>query len=160
MAFEAAIRQAETMWVGTWQNEKGSVMRIRSVEAFALPPNPQPHLRIDGTYQSRVGHVGEGASHPLGGFVIGDIIAFSVSYHGTDEHGGEVRSVTSWSGQQMPSARQDPAAARGTESLKTLWHLTRDFGEGKYEELNGWVLALSGSDTFERLSEDPDHAVA
>jgi hypothetical protein len=159
MAFEAATKQAETMWLGTWRNEKGSVMRIRTVDAFTLPPNTQPHFRIGGTYQSKVGHVAEGASHPLGGFVIGDVIAFSVSYHGTDEHGGEVRSVTSWSGQHMPSSKEDPAAASGTQVLKTLWHLTRDFSEGKYEELNGWVLALSGSDNFKKLSNDPDYVV-
>lgn len=160
MAFEAATTQAETMWLGTWQNEKGSIMRIRSVEAFTLPPNPQPHFRIGGTYRSKVGHVEEGASHPLGGFVIGDIIAFSVSYHGADEQGTEVRSVTSWSGHQMPSTEEDPAPASGTRVLKTLWHLTRDLGERRHEGLDAWAVALSGSDTFKKLSDDPDHVAA
>ena len=145
------LANATARWVGTWQNERGSVLRIRTVTQVIIPGGSQtPHFRISGTYQTAKGAIPFSEYCPVTGYAILDQIGFTVSFHyvfGEED----VKSLTSWAGQILP-VPDNPNQQR----LQTLWHLVPNLAEGDTEDEYGWVIAWAGEDRFRKLSNDPD----
>ena len=100
-----AAALADPGWVGTWQNESGSALRIRSVAADGT---------LVGQYSTELGAPDATQWFDVRGSANGDQLAFVVSW-------GEHASLTAWVGQRIGSG--------GEERLRTLWHLTRDVPE-------------------------------
>ena len=146
---------AKTRWIGTWQNIKGSVMRIRDcVAALSGSPDKTEHFRIAGTYQTAAGRVPSSALFPVTGYVTNDQIAFCVSFRFEDDEERDGYSLTAWAGQILPIPNTEDK-----QHLKTLWHLVPNLNEGDIEDEYGWVIAWAGSDIFEKLSSDPNHDI-
>ncbi|MES0881572.1 avidin/streptavidin family protein [Roseibium sp. SCP14] len=149
------IEEARDRWLGTWQNTKGSVMRLRLCEiVHSTSPEKSEHFSVTGTYQTAKGRVPLEVRCPLSGYVTNDHIVFSVSFRFEDDGKGEVHSLTAWAGQVLPDP-DNPS----NQQLSTLWHLVPDLEKGDPEDTYGWVKAWSGADNFKRLSKDPDHSV-
>ena len=156
----ANSQSTPAIWVGTWRNEKGSLLRITAVSATSTPGGGLDHYRVEGSFASRVGNADFGEQFPLTGYAIGNLIAFTVSFHRLDPDTREERaSVCAWAGQYLPAQRPDGSYSPqdSAERLKTLWHLVPDTGAPGHERDFGWLLAHAGEDEFSRLSSDPGH---
>ena len=152
----STVADALARWRGTWRNELGSLLRISDIVAFTVPGGSQvEHLAVSGAYQTAKGSVPLTERFPLRGFVTGDQITFSVSFrHLRDgEEDDDHHTLASWAGQILPVVGQT------SQQLKTLWHLVPDLREGDNEDQYGWVIAWSGEDRFDKLSDDPEFVV-
>lgn len=111
-------------YAGTWHNQHNSEIELK-VSSDGL---------ISGIF--RTGGAGKHTEvFPLTGFVLQDVIAFSVNFA---EHG----SVTSWVGHIEQHARGEDA-----ETIETLWHMA--VAVGNNEKL-AWKSIVSGADRFHR----------
>ena len=106
--------------VGTWKNERGSLLVIDAVLDG----------KLQGSFRSAVGNVDPSKSFTLVGVVRGDVIGFTVDF-------GAAGSVASWVGQ-----------VEG-ETLRTQWHLSRDVSNDD-EASKLWSSTMSGADAFVR----------
>ena len=141
------------IWKGLWKNDKGSLMRIQDVKKVRTGTRAaRYHFQISGKYQTGVGRPGFIEKFPLVGFVTGDLIVFSVSFRlkDSDRKKGKPDSMTSWSGQILPTTND-----KGRQKLRTLWYLTEDEPEDR-ELQHGWATILAGADFFEKISNNPD----
>jgi len=112
--------------VGTWINELGSKMVIKSIDESDM---------IQGTYVSPSG--GGSMSYPLVGWVNhspsmrpynnAHVISFSVRW-------GKIGSITAWTG---TCTTKD-----GTPTIKTIWNLARSNSQFDWDHI------LTNSDTF------------
>ncbi len=142
-----SLQDARRLWLGTWQNNKGSLLEIDDVDIVQTGSSDgTEHYRVEGTYRTAKGSVPSSIRFPVVGFVTDDQIVFSVSFR-FPSSSPPVSSATSWTGQVLPDDH-DPTK----QVLKTLWNLTRDIPEGKPEEDRGWALAISGADVFSKVS--------
>ena len=116
----AAAAAAATDVVGTWKNERGSLLVIDAVLDG----------KLQGSFRSAVGNVDPSKSFTLVGVVRGDVIGFTVDF-------GAAGSVASWVGQ-----------VEG-ETLRTQWHLSRDVSNDD-EASKLWSSTMSGADAFVR----------
>jgi hypothetical protein len=141
-------------WIGKWRNDKNSLMHIKYINELN-PGEKYIHRRIEGTYRTGVGLEDSKIEFPLTGFVIGDVICFSVSYHSEDK-GRDVRSIATWAGQYLPNPRNDGKSSKDDprEVLKTVWHLASDLSDGEHEDEYGWLIAGSGFDVFTKIEGD------
>lgn len=106
--------------VGSWKNERGSLLVIDAVVDG----------KLQGTFRSAVGNVDPSKSFALVGVVRGDVIGFTVDF-------GAAGSVASWVGQV------------DGDTLRTQWHLSRDVVD-QDEAAKLWSSTLSGADAFVR----------
>jgi Avidin family len=148
------LAQENARWLGTWRNERRSVLRIRNIVQIVLPGGSgTPQFQIDGTYETMKGSVPATERFPVAGFVTEDQIVFSASFRyvasGTQDD--DSHSLTTWAGQILPLP-EDP----DRQALQTLWHLVPSLKEGGEEDGYGWMIAWAGEDRFTRLSESPD----
>ncbi|WP_082466565.1 avidin/streptavidin family protein [Sphingomonas sp. Leaf38] len=136
-------------FVGSWVNDLGSEMMIARADPLSLPSSTLSHLRIEGTYRTRVGVENNGEFFPMTGFVTGDLITFCVSYNRIDDD-GEHRSVCSWAGQYLPDQRVDGTFDQGDPltSIRTLWHLVPTLSSPNHAAEYGWLLAHCGGNVF------------
>ena len=151
------LAQEKARWIGTWRNERGSVLRIKDVVQVVIGGGSgTPHFRVDGTYKTAKGSVPPTERFPVTGFVTEDQIVFSASfrYVKPETEDDDSHSMTAWAGQILPLP-QDP----DKQALQTLWHLVPSLEEGEAEEGYGWVIAWAGEDRFVRLSADPDFEI-
>lgn len=151
------LADEKSRWLGTWRNERGSVLRIRDIIQVVIPGGSgTSHFLVDGTYQTAKGAVPQTEKFPVSGFVTEDQIVFSASFRyvkpGTEDDNSH--TMTTWAGQILPSP-EDP----DKQALQTLWHLVPSLDEGEPEEGYGWVIAWSGEDRFRRLAADPDFEI-
>jgi len=156
----ADSQATHAIWIGTWQNEKGSLLRIAAVSTSSGTGGGPGHCKVEGSFASRVGNAAFTEQFPLTGYAIGNLIAFTVSFHRLDPETGEARaSVCAWAGQYLPAQRPDGSYSPEdrAERLKTLWHLVPDTAAPGHERDYGWLLAHAGEDEFSRLSDDPQH---
>ncbi|MEL7232768.1 MAG: avidin/streptavidin family protein, partial [Pseudomonadota bacterium] len=87
---------------------------------------------ITGYYCSELGRVDPDSCHPLTGWIVGDVVGFSVRF---DPPG----SITSWSGQISEDA-EGPY-------LRTLWNLSRNVPDPE-EPDRLWESVISGYAVF------------
>ena len=146
-----SLEDAKKLWLGVWQNAKGSLLRISDIDIVKTgSPDNTDHYKVEGTYQTAKGSVPSDKKFPMTGFVTRDQIVFSVSFRFPSAD-PPVSSATSWTGQILPDDK-DPTK----EALRTLWNLTRDIPEGDPEQEHGWALAIAGADIFNRTSTNPN----
>lgn len=146
------VAEAVARWRGTWRNELGSLLRIADASATAMPGgSATEHLLVSGAYQTAKGSVPLSERFPVRGFVTGDQIAFSVSFRFVDavEVDDGHHTLAAWAGQILPVTGGD------RQQLRSLWHLVPDLRGGDAEDEYGWVVAWSGEDRFDKLSDDP-----
>ena len=141
-------------FVGNWVNELGSEMIIERADSVSLPSTTLAHLRIEGTYRTRVGVENDGEFFPLVGYVTGDLITFCVSYNRTDSD-GEHRSTCAWAGQYLPAQRQDGRFEPSDPkvAIKTLWHLVPTLTDADSRDAYGWLLAHAGGNSFTKTAD-------
>lgn len=131
-AVDEAARAPAAELVGTWQNDRGSVLVVDSVDADG---------HFHGAFRSGVGNVDPGAAFKVSGIANGDVVGFSVAF-------GKAGSVATWSGQLTRAAAESGAAE---ERLVTTWHLARDVADAD-EAAGLWASTLTGSDVFRRAA--------
>jgi hypothetical protein len=143
--------------MGTWQNQRKSVLRIRDVALFVVPGSSgTQHFRVTGTYQTAKGSVPQREEFPVTGFCTDDQIVFSASFRFVEpgQADDDAHSLTTWAGQILPLP-EDPER----QSLQTLWHLVPSLKKEEQELHYGWVIAWSGEDRFVRLAADPNFEI-
>lgn len=106
--------------VGSWKNERGSLLVIDAVVDG----------KLHGSFRSAVGKVDPQKTFALVGVVRGDVVGFTVDF-------GAAGSVASWVGQI------------DGDTLRTQWHLSRDVADAD-EAAQLWSSTLSGADAFVR----------
>lgn len=119
---------AQNLFAGVWQNERGSIVGFTRTKDI-----------LSGYYQTQLGQPDKSQKFPLTGFVQGDLITFTVNFTGYG-------SMTSWSGQLSKDERGD--------YIRTLWHLTRDIEDGQ-EDTDLWRSITAGASQFRRLPAPP-----
>lgn len=120
----ASSAAAKVDFSGGWINQRGSSVEL-SVDDRG---------RLSGTFRTAVGVPSAQESFPLCGFVLGDLITFTVSF-------GVHESVTAWAGQHT--------IVSGRERIETLWHLAKNISDAQ-EQRGLWAAVLAGADSFER----------
>jgi hypothetical protein len=109
---------------GHWVNELKSSMDLRINGGS-----------VSGTYTSKVSIGGGEISGPIIGYVVGDVIAFSVLWP------APTASITSWVGQII--------AENGSQKLDTLWHLIVNVPNAQ-DPNSIWTTIHAGADIFHR----------
>lgn len=127
-----AHARAENMFVGSWINDRGSLVKFTQV---SRPAADELSGQISGFYQTNLGQPDKSKKFPLTGFTQGDQITFTVNFQGFG-------SLTSWTGQLT----QD---AQGEEYIRTLWNLTRDVDD-RAEDDDLWKSITAGASDFRR----------
>jgi hypothetical protein len=125
---DQTTKDASNLFLGVWQNDRGSIVRFTSTKNI-----------LSGYYRTQLGQPDKSQKFPLTGFVQGDIITFTVNFTGYG-------SMTSWTGQLTDDEKGD--------YIRTLWHLTRDV-EDDQEETDLWRSITTGASKFRRLSTPP-----
>ena len=149
------LANAQARWIGTWQNERGSVFRVLNITQQTIPGGSgTPHFRLSGTYQTAAGRIPFTERCPVTGYVVFDQIGFTASFRYIVPDQEEVNSLTSWAGQILP-VPSNPTQ----QHLQTLWHLVPNLAEGENERQYGWVIAWAGEDRFRKLSNDPEFEI-
>ncbi|MFO0547931.1 MAG: avidin/streptavidin family protein [Polyangiaceae bacterium] len=106
---------------GTWHNQHQSLVHLVEEDG-----------RLSGRFQPAIG-LCRGESFPLTGSIVGDQLAFTVSF-------GREGSITAWVGHVV---RRGDA-----QEIETLWHMAIHV-DGKLGDA-AWRGTLSGADTFRR----------
>lgn len=110
---------------GSWTNELQSTMDL-AINGSA----------VSGTYTSIVSNTGATVSGPIIGYVVGDVIAFSVLWPAS------ASSITSWVGQIV-------VGDNNVEQLDTLWHMIVN-GDDAEDPASIWTTIHAGADQFHR----------
>jgi len=113
---------------GAWNNDMGSLA------IFVVKDG-----EVRGTYQTNVGQPGKSKKFPLIGFVQDDQITFTVNFK-------TYGSMTAWTGQLILDDK-------GTPTIRTLWHLTKDIEDAKEKE-EIWGSIRTGASEFRLVAED------
>lgn len=109
---------------GTWHNQHGSQLNLTIGDGG----------RVTGAFHTAVGTPSPAEGFPLAGFVLGDLITFSVSF-------GRYQSVTAWTGQHT--------VEDGVEKIDSMWHLAVNI-EDREEKDWLWAGIRAGADVFLR----------
>ena len=111
---------------GKWKNQLDAVMTLLM----------DTDGKLKGNYRTAVGRSSDIEEFELIGIVTGDLVTFIVNF-------GKYGSLTSWVGQVIED--------NGKETIKTIWHLTRNVEDSEEEdEIGGSVL--TGRENFERTT--------
>ena len=116
---------------GQWRNQHGSTMSLL-IDAEG---------KVSGTYQTAVGSPDPTYQFAIRGFVLDDVIAFTVRWSNAS---GNYHSLTSWAGQMtLGSSNEDV--------IQTLWHLAADVPDPN-EPATLWKAIWAGADDFRRTT--------